>query len=69
MKRIIVLAAAFILLSSAASAALVIPGADGSDGVFSPTSNIEVDLSQAVTANWDTPSSQPGKGVSSPSRP
>ena len=44
-------------------AQLVIPDADGSDGTFSPTENITVDLSLANTASWDTPSATPGNGV------
>ena len=44
-------------------AQLVIPEADGSDGTFSPTENVTVDLSLANTAGWDTPSTTPGNGV------
>ena len=47
---------------------LVIPGADGSDGAFSPTQSIEIDLSQAVTGTWDQPSPQPGKGIYDPEK-
>src|SRR5262245_10648902 len=44
--------------------ALNIPGADGSDGVFSPTTNTNVDLSQSATGNWnDNNTSNAGKGV------
>ena len=46
-----------------AQADIVIPGADGSDGALTITTNTTIDLSQAVSANWDTPSPQPGKGV------
>lgn len=38
-------------------------GSDGSDGAFNPTGSVSIDLSQATTATWDTPSPQPGKGV------
>lgn len=40
----------------------------GTDGAFAPTSNVEIDLAQAPTANWDTASSQPGKGVYDPEK-
>ncbi len=43
-------------------------GSDGSDGAFSPSSDITVDLSQAPTAAWNTPSPQPGKGVYDPEK-
>jgi len=35
-------------------AQLVVPGANGSDGVFSPTENIVIDLSKATEGKWDT---------------
>lgn len=51
------------LLCAPSVASITIPGADGSDGVFNPTSNVEIDLGQAATAAWDTASPVPGKGV------
>lgn len=57
--------AAFVLLGSLTSAfaQLIIPS-DGSDGAFSPSANIEVDLSQAVTGTWsDNNSANAGKGI------
>jgi len=51
------------LISVPARADIVIPGADGSDGALNVTANTTIDLSEAVSANWDTPSPQPGKGV------
>ena len=42
-------------------AAITIPGADGSDGVFAPTADVEIDLGLAPTAVWNTPGS--GNGV------
>jgi hypothetical protein len=48
------------LLTSAAHAQLTIPS-DGSDGVFSPVANVEIDLGLATTALWNTPGS--GNGV------
>lgn len=56
------------LFSVAALAQLNIPS-DGSDGAFSYTNLYDpytFDLSQAVTANWDAPSPNPGKGVYDP---
>lgn len=41
------------LLASALSAQTINVPSDGSDGVFAPTSDITVDLSLAVTGNWD----------------
>ena len=38
-------------------------GSDGSDGAFNPLSDVEIDLSLAATASWDTPSPVPGQGV------
>lgn len=43
--------------------ALEIPGADGSDGPFAPTTNIEVDLGAAETGSWNGVNRSPGKGV------
>ncbi len=48
-------------LSTPLAAAIIVPGADGSDGVLSPTSNLVIDLAQAPTGIWDQPGS--GKGV------
>jgi len=57
-------AAALLVLSSALQAALVVPGADGSDGALTINSSTEIDLSQAVTAAWDANNSaNAGKGV------
>ena len=44
-----------------AAASILIPGADGSDGVFNPSASVEVDLGLAITASWDTPGT--GNGV------
>lgn len=56
--------AAFVLLGSLATtfAQLTIPS-DGSDGAFSPVADVEVDLSQAVTGVWNSPSPGAGKGI------
>lgn len=52
-----------LLSPQSARADIAVPGADGSDGALNITSNTTMDLSQAVAANWDTASPQPGKGV------
>lgn len=61
-----ILAGALLALSWSASADLAIPGADGSDGAFAPTANVEIDLSQAPTAGWSTPGD--GRGVYDPTK-
>lgn len=58
------LAAALTAVEPLSASALVIPGADGSDGVLDITATTVIDLSQAVTANWDANNSaNAGKGV------
>jgi hypothetical protein len=43
---------------------IVVPGANGTDGVLNITTNTVIDLSQAVTAAWDSDNSaNAGKGV------
>jgi hypothetical protein len=43
---------------------IVVPGANGTDGVLNITTNTVIDLSQAVTAVWDSDNSaNAGKGV------
>lgn len=60
----IMLAGLLSISASPATAQLTIPGADGSDGAFSPSgTNVVVDLSQAATGAWDSPSPMAGKGV------
>jgi hypothetical protein len=61
--RIWLICAATLVLVSSGYAALTVPGADGSDGVFSPSADIQVDLSQAPTGAWNGTNAQPGKGV------
>lgn len=60
-----VYAATLLLISGTAQAQLTILGNNGQDGAFEPNSNIEVDLSQAVTGQWDTTNST-GEGVYDP---
>lgn len=52
-----------IALAPTSARGQFVSGSDGSDGNFNPTSNVTIDLAQAVTAAWNTPSTQPGKGV------
>lgn len=57
------------LFAASARAALVIPGADGSDGVLNVTTNTVIDLSQAVTGDWDANNAaHAGKGVYDPAK-
>ncbi|MBL7650044.1 MAG: hypothetical protein JNK74_28060 [Candidatus Hydrogenedentes bacterium] len=58
-------AALLLLLAGAAQAQLVIPGNNGQDGAFAPNTNVQVDLSLAVTGEWDTTNST-GQGVYDP---
>ncbi len=54
----------FLLAATRTEAELTIPGADGSDGDLIITTNTVIDLSQAVTANWDADNTaNPGGGV------
>lgn len=42
---------------------------DGSDGAFAPSANVQIDLSQAVTGNWDQDNTaNTGKGVFDPAK-
>lgn len=53
-----------VLVASSVTYAQIDVGSDGSDGALNVTSSdLVIDLSQAVTAVWNTPSPQPGKGV------
>ena len=63
MKTRLILIAAVFALAARAQALLPIPS-DGSDGAFNPTSNIEIDLTQAVTGTWsNNNSANAGKGI------
>lgn len=62
---------AFLLLLtfSASEAAINVPGADGTDGPLNITENTTINLSEAVTAAWDTDNSaNAGKGVYDPEK-
>ena len=68
MRRDITALLAVLLSSTAAHAEITVPGADGSDGVFNPTANVTIDLSQATTLQWDQASPVAGKGVYDPNK-
>ena len=54
----------FCFLLCESQAVIDIPGADGSDGEFAPTENIEIDLSLATTSAWNIPNEEAsGNGV------
>jgi len=58
-----------VLVASAASAAIVVPGAEGWDGPFAPTgASYVVDLSKAATGQWDGTPEVPGNGVYDPEK-
>ncbi|MBI1319115.1 MAG: hypothetical protein GC168_09225 [Candidatus Hydrogenedens sp.] len=61
------LAALAFLFSQHASAITLPSEFAGSDGAFEPTSNITIDLSQAVTGQWDLTSGS-GNGVYDPAQ-
>lgn len=56
------MAAMILLLPFLLKADITVPS-DGSDGDFAPTESIEIDLGEASTAAWNTPSPVAGKGV------
>ncbi|MCX7719549.1 MAG: hypothetical protein N2111_14260 [Candidatus Sumerlaeaceae bacterium] len=56
-----------MVLTLSAEGAINIPS-DGSDGAFNITTHTVVDLSEAQTANWDEPSTNPGKGIYDPQK-
>lgn len=63
MKTILATLTFLVGTFSAAVAQLTIPS-DGSDGVFNPTANVEIDLSRAVTGTWgDSNTANAGNGI------
>lgn len=61
-------AIAALALSGPARAAINV-SSDGSDGVFNPTTNVQVDLSQAVTGTWNANNAaNAGKGIYDPGK-
>ncbi len=65
MKRKLFFLVAVLTIAGSAFAQLAVPS-DGSDGELNPNANVTVDLSQASTADWDTPST--GGGVYDPAK-
>ncbi len=58
-----------LALTGLARGAIVVPGADGSDGVLNIATDTVIDLSQAVTGNWDdNNSANSGKGIYDPDK-
>lgn len=55
-----------ILVLTSASLATFDSGSDGSDGAFSPQFSMVIDLADAATASWNTPSPVSGNGVYDP---
>ena len=69
LKRALLGLALSIARGFAAHADIVVPGANGSDGTLNITTNTVIDLSQAVTGNWDTNNAaNAGKGVYDPEK-
>jgi len=58
-----VLVTSCLFFNSAARGQVVVPGADGSDGAFSPVSNTVIDLSLAPDGLWNGTNASPGNGV------
>lgn len=56
------------MMASTAFGQIVVPGADGSDGAFNPTSNTTIDLSLAPDGVWNGSNTSPGNGVYDPSK-
>lgn len=52
-----------LTLASTALGQIVVPGADGSDGAFNPTSNTVINLALAPTGTWNGANTSPGNGV------
>jgi len=69
MKTRILTVVVGLALTSVASGAIVVPGADGSDGVLNIAADTVIDLSKAVTGNWDgNNSANEGKGIYDPDK-
>lgn len=68
-QRIAAAVMAALSTGLAAEAAIVVPGANGSDGALLINQNTVIDLSQAATGQWDNDnSSNAGKGVYDPEK-
>jgi hypothetical protein len=53
-------------VAATAALAQINVGSDGSDGAFSPTSNITINLNEAAVGNWSDASPVTGKGIYDP---
>ncbi len=59
----------WLVLSLDARAQIIVPGANGSDGVLNPPTNIVIDLSLAPTGSWDADNAaNSGRGVYDPDK-
>lgn len=65
-KRIASCVGVVLWASSGLAALGQISPSDGSDGVFNPTSNVTIDLSEAAVGPWDSTPHAVGKGVYDP---
>jgi len=66
-KRILPMTmAASLMAAGVLQAAVTVPQADGSDGAFTPTESVVIDLSLAAEGTLDVPSPSPGNGVFMP---
>ncbi len=63
MKTVKITATGLMLAISCAVQALDIPGANGTDGVFNPTKDVEIDLGLAAAGSWNGPNLSPTNGV------
>jgi len=64
-----VLVSMTLLVWGALNAAIIVPGANGTDGALVVTENTTIDLSQAVTGVWDSDNSaNAGKGTYDPQK-
>ncbi len=62
------IAACAVAIAPSALAAVVVPGADGTDGIFNPNASVTINLAEAATGAWDSASPAAGKGVYDPEK-
>jgi hypothetical protein len=69
MTRHLLTALGALALAGAVRAAIIVPGANGTDGALNITANTVIDLSQAVIGLWDNDNTaNAGKGVYDPAK-
>ena len=69
MKRLLLSATLSLLAIAPTNAAIVVPGANGTDGALNITQDTVIDLSKATTGTWDQDNSaNAGKGVYDPAK-